>query len=187
MPVVRVNDATFANLSTLKAWFGTSTPGETIDLVVRQALEQLGIERDDEPGEGVATTSTGAMEFGKAPGLSFTKPMSASVDGKAVGNPNWSSILLTIIGLVKSKGLEGDRLVQELGIPAKAAQHEEDGFKYHANLGISLQGQSAADAWKEIDRLAKKWRIPVFIEFRWRQNPKAQHPGQTGIIKSGGA
>jgi hypothetical protein len=92
-----------------------------------------------------------------------------------------------MIGQVKAKGLEGEKLVRELAVPAKAERYEDDGFKYHPDLGISVQGQSAADAWKEVDRLAKKWSIPVNVEFWWRQNPKAQHPGRTGILKSGGA
>jgi hypothetical protein len=50
-----------------------------------------------------------------------------------------------------------------------------------------VQGQSASDCWKEVDRLAKKWRIPVSVEFWWRQNPKAQHPGRTGVLRSGNA
>ena len=41
MPVVRINDATFADLSTLKTWFSTKTPSETIDRLVREAMEQL--------------------------------------------------------------------------------------------------------------------------------------------------
>jgi hypothetical protein len=50
-----------------------------------------------------------------------------------------------------------------------------------------VQGQSAQDCWKEVDRLAKKWRIPVSVEFWWRQNPKAQFPGKTGVLRSGNA
>lgn len=187
MPVVRVSDATFADLSALKTWFGTKTPGDTIDRVVRETMEQLGMERDNETDEVVATTSTGAMHFGTAPGLSFTKPLSASINGRSVHSPRWSSILLTMIGQVKAKGVEGEKLVRELAVPAKAERYEDDGFKYHADLGISVQGQSASDAWKEVNRLAKKWGIPVTVEFWWRQNPKAQHPGRTGLLKSGGA
>lgn len=186
MPVVRVSDATFADLSALKTWFGTKTPGDTIDRVVREAMEQLGMERDDQTDEVVAT-STGAMQFDTAPGLSFTKPLSASINGKSVRSPRWSSILLTMIAQVKAKGVEGEKLVQELAVPAKAKRYEDDGFKYHPDLGLSIQGQSAADAWKEVDRLAKKWGIPVTVEFWWRQNPKAQHPGRTGLLRSGGA
>jgi hypothetical protein len=65
-------------------------------------------------------------------------------------------------------------------------QYEEDGFKYHPALGISRRGQSASDAWKEVDRLAEEWRIPVVIEFWWQQNPRrntrARRPWASGIL-----
>jgi len=185
MPVVRINDATFADLSTLRMWYGTKTPSETIDLLVRETMEQLGMERDDEPQDDVTTTSNGPTQFDAAPGLAFTKPLAASINGKALHSPRWSAILLAMIGQVKAKGFEGKKLMRELAIPAKAEQYEEEGFKYHPDLGISVQGQSASDCWKEIDRLAKKWRIPVSVEFLWRQNPKAQYPGKTGVLRSG--
>lgn len=187
MPVVRLNDATFTDLSTLKTWFGTKTPSETIDRIVREAMDHLGMERGDEPDDVLATTNDGAMEFEKAPGLAFTKPLSASINGSRVHSPRWSSMLLAVIAQLKAKGLEAEKLIRELQVPAKVERYEDEGFKYHADLGISVQGQSAADAWKEIDRLANKWAIPVKIEFWWRQNPKAQYPGRTGILRSGGA
>jgi hypothetical protein len=90
-----------------------------------------------------------------------------------------------MIAQVKAKGLDGSKLVTELNVPAKPGRYEEEGFKHYPDLGISVQGQSATDAWKEVDRLAKKWRIPVVVEFWWRQNPKAQHPGRTGLLRSG--
>lgn len=187
MPVVRLNDATFGDLSTLKTWFGTKTPSDTIDRIVQEVMEQLGIERDDEPEAVMTTTSDGALEFDSAPGLTFTKPLSASINGNAVHGPRWSSMLMMMILQLKTKGLAGEKLIRELQVPAKSERYEKEGFKYHADLGISTQGQSASDAWKEIDRLARKWAIPVTIEFRWRQNPKAQYPGRTGILRSGGA
>jgi len=185
MPVIRINDATFDDLSALKRWFGTKTPGETIDRIVRDAMEELGIERDDEPEAVTAKTSTGAMEFDRAPGLTFTKPLTASVRGMSIQSPRWRNILLAMIAQVKAKGFEGEKLVRELNIPAKAERYEDEGFTYHSDLGISIQGQSAADAWKEVDRLATKWRIPITVEFWWRQNPKAQYPGRTGVLHSG--
>jgi hypothetical protein len=186
MPVLRINDATFADLSALKTWYGTKTPGETIDRIVREAMEQLGMERDDEP-QDVTSASNGATQFDIAPGLAFTKPITASINGAALQSPRWSTILLAMITHVKAIGFEGDKLVRELMIPAKAGSHEYEGFKYHSDLGISVQGQSAPDCWREVDRLAKKWRIPVSVEFWWRQNPKAQYPGKTGSLQSGNA
>lgn len=187
MPVVRINDATFIDLSTLKTWFGTKSPSETIDRIVREAMEQLGIERDEEAGGATATSSDGVLHFETAPSLTFTKPLATSIGGQPIQNPTWASILHTMIAQVKTKGFEGEKLVRELAVPTKAAKYEDDGYKYHADLGISVQGQSAADAWKEVERLAKKWRIPVTVEFMWRQNPKAQHPGKNGVMKAGKA
>ena len=186
MPVIRINDATFADLSTLKTWFGTKTPSETLDRIVREAMDELGIERDDEPEIEAVGRGSDAMEFQVAPGLAFTKPLAASVNGKSIGSPRWSSILLATISHLKAKGIESESLAAELNIPARAGRYEEEGFKYIPDLGISVQGQSASDAWKEIDRIATKWRIPVNVEFWWRQNPKAQFPGRTGRLLSGG-
>jgi hypothetical protein len=187
MPVVRINDATFADLVSIAKWLGTKTPTETITRIVQEAMEQLGMERDDEPETTPVMTTSSTMEFKSAPGLAFTKPLSASVNGTAIHNPRWSAILLATIAQVKAKGIEGERLVSELHTPAKTKQYEEEGFKYYPDLGISVQGRSASDAWKEVDRLAKKWRIPVTVEFLWRQNAKAQHPGRTGVLRSGNA
>lgn len=185
MPVVRINDATFADLKSIATWFGTKTPSDTIDQIVHEAMQQLGIERDNELGGTILTTSGGAMQFDNAPSLAFTKPVSAVVNGKAIPNPRWSTILLTVIAHVKAKVGGSDKLLRELHIPTKPKQYEKEGFKYHPNLGISIQGQSAADAWKEVDRLAKKWGILVQVEFLWRQNSKAQYPGRTGLLRSG--
>lgn len=185
MPVIRISDATFTELSALKTWFGTKTPSETIDRIVREAMEQLGMERDDEPEEVITESDTETMEFATAPGLTFTKPLKATIGGQQVQNPKWSSILLTMIAQVKAKGFEGGKLVRELHIPTKAAEYDEEGYKYQPDLGISVQGQSASDAWKEIDRIAQKWHIPVTVKFMWRQNPKAQYPGKAGVLRAG--
>jgi hypothetical protein len=185
MPVIRISDATFADLKSISTWFGTKTPSDTIDRIVREAMEQLGMERDDEPAPTIAKVANGTMEFSDTPGLAFTKPLSASINGNAIHAPRWSTVLLAMIAQLRAKGFEGEKLVRELNVPAKAEVFEDEGFKFYTELGISIQGQSASDAWKEIDRLARKWRIPVTVEFRWRQNPKAQFPGRNGVLRSG--
>lgn len=187
MPVIRINDGTFSDLKSISTWFGTRTPSETIDKLVKQAMEELGMERDEEPEDVLNVTSDGAVEFASAPGLLFTKPLKASVSGRNVPNPRWAKLLATMIAHIKAQGLDSNALVEELRIPAKVGRYEDEGFKFLPKLGISIQGQSAPDAWKEVERLASKWRIPVVVEFWWRQNEKAQFPGKTGILKAGAA
>jgi hypothetical protein len=185
MPVIRINDATFTNISTLKTWFGTRSPSETIDRIVLEVMEQLGIERDDELDCDAVALTDGALVFDTAPSLTFTKPTKATINGNPIEDPNWASILHMMIAHLKNKGFEGEKLVRELGVPSKVASYEKYGYRYFPDLAISIQGQSASDAWKEVDRLARKWRIPVNVEFVWRQNSKAQYPGKSGVLRSG--
>lgn len=181
MPVVRINDGTFADLATIATWFGTKTPGETIDRVVREAMGTLGLERDEE-GVQEVTASDGVLEFDKAPGLGYTKLLAAAVAGEPVKDPYWKTALVAVIRQVKGKGYAGERLVEQLNVPAQPHRFEERGFEYFEDLGISVQGQSATSAWKEMERLAKKWQIPVTVEFSWYHSPKAQFPGKRGRL-----
>ncbi len=92
----------------------------------------------------------------------------------------WSSILLTTISQLKAEGLEGEKLVRQLYIPAKAGRYEDEGFKHHPELGISVQGQSAADAWKEIERIARHWSISVSVSFEWRETTRRSFQARQG-------
>ena len=111
MPVVRINDATFADLKSIATWFGTKTPSETIDRIVREAMEQLGMECEDEPEEVATKTSDGAMQFDTAPGLAFTKPLAASMNGKSLWEGYGVDIVLVIVG----RGPPARRLMVQTG------------------------------------------------------------------------
>ncbi len=185
MPVIRLNDATFAELKTISTWLSTSTPTETIDKLVREKLDALGLERDidDEPE---VISDRPSMQFDKTPGLSFTRLISAKIGGIVVKKVNWASLLVEMIAAIKAKGFSSEKLVTELQVPSRARAYSDEGFKYYPELGISIQGQSAQDAWKETERLAKKWKISVEAQFQWRLNDKAQHPGRVGSLRVGG-
>lgn len=185
MPVVRLNDATFVDLKSISTWIGSTTPSETIVHLVQEKMAALDLERDVAPNTGEPDGSEDHLTFDKTPGLSFTKVLSARVNGEPLRKPNWAGVMLAVIGALKDKGLSGQALVSELQVPAKSAAYEEDGFRYHTDLGISVQGQSAQDAWKEASRIADKHHIPVDVTFQWRENDKAQHPGRTGVLRVG--
>lgn len=181
MPVVRLNDATFIDLKCISTWMGTETPSETIVQLVREKMAALDLERDI----GATSEARSFMEFKTTPGLSFTKVLSAEIDHKKIEKPNWAAILLGVVSSLKAKGLSGERLSEAIHIPTKTACYEEEGFRYYPDLGISIQGQSAQEAWKEVSRIADKHGIGVQVTFQWRDNEKAQHPGQKGVLRSG--
>ena len=184
MPVVRLNDATFADLKTLATWLGTDTPSQTIDTIVAQTMSKLDLERDVEESAAV-TGADDVLQFRATPGLAFTRVLGASVEGQPLPKANWASLLLSVIAAVKNKGLSADELVKVLDVPASRSKLNTQGYTFHQNLGISIQGQSAQDAWKEAERLANKFQIPVEVSFQWRDNPKAQHPSREGSLRAG--
>ncbi|MFC1772612.1 T4SS efffector SepA family protein [Pseudomonadota bacterium] len=185
MPVIRLNDATFVDLKIISTWIGTNTPAETIAAIVRDKMDALDLERDVDDANLHKNNSGEDLVFEKAPGLSFTRILSTRVNDGDPDKLNWAGLLMKVIGIVKAKGLSGEKLVTELQIPAKASEYTKDGYKFYSELGISIQGQSAPDAWKEVSRLADKFRIPVEVRFQWRDNEKAQHPGKIGVIRAG--
>lgn len=192
MPVIRINDATFVDLKSVSTWLGTETPSQAIDRLVREKMEQLGLERDNAPEESMprdassTASNEGDMEFRSAPGLSFTRVLDASVGGQTLTKANWSGVLLNVITATKKKnGLDAQTLSHELQIPAKPYEYGSEGYKYQSELGISIQGQSAQDAWKEIQRLADKHHVAVEVRFQWRENDKAQYPGRIGVLRAG--
>lgn len=182
MPVIRISDAAFSNLKHIATWLDADTPAQTIDQLVRNEMERLGLERDSEAELEMAD---GLLTFEKAPPLTFTRILSASIDSRELTKTNWAGLLLEVIHKVHATGIEGDDLVRELYVPAKVGRYEDEGYKFHPTLGISVQGQSASDAWKEIDRLAKKHGILVKLEFQWRDNEKAEHPNRIGKMQAG--
>lgn len=186
MPVIRINDATFANLKAISKWIETETPSQTVDKIVEDMMKNLGLERDVDFEAGVESSDDRPIEFEKTPGLSFTRILSAKVNGVEISKPNWAGVLFEVISIIRQNGIIAQRLVGELEIPAKATQYNDHGYTYYDKLGISFQGQSAADAWKEISRLSNEWNIAVVIELEWRKNPKAQFPGKKGILRTSG-
>jgi len=185
MPVIRLSDATFAELKAISTWLSTNTPSETIDRLVHEKLAVLGLESDTDD-DADATSQDEIEHFEQAPGLTFTRLISAKISNAPINKTNWAGLLLAMIAAVKAKGLSGEKLVSELQVPAKARPFSDDGYRHFPELGISVQGQSAQDAWKEVERLANKWKIPVEAQFQWRQNAKALRPGRSGLLRAGG-
>ena len=184
MPVIRISDATFSDLKTLATWFEAKTPSLAIDKIVQEAMNSLDLERDIIGEAEVGDTPLPNIQFPEAPGLSFTKITKASVDGKKQQRPKWNGLIIEILNSMKNRGMSPEALVDALNIPAEVGLFEQKGFKFYPKLGISIQGQSAQDAWKEIQRISPKWKIPVDVSFEWRDNPKAQHPGLKGQLRS---
>ena len=192
MPVVRISDATLAGIRTLDQWFEAGTPSAVIDRLVREGMEKydLEVERPNDTPSYLAPAEGGhniPHLFTETPGLTHTKCIDARVDGMQLANPKWSSILIAAIAAVKSRGHTGRDLASALQINASPSRLESNGYKFYPNIGISVQGQSAPDAWREAARLAEKFDFDISVEFVWREKEGAAFPGQVGKMTIGKA
>ena len=185
MPVVRISDAMFADLSTLATWFKAETPSQAIEKVVAEAMEKYGLERDAFDDSASAPAPGLALPTTPTPGLTHTKLLKASVDNKPMENPKWNGVIWALLEVMKRRGMAPEQIVSALNIPARVGRFEENGFSFHPELGLSFQGQSAQNAWKEIQRLAPLFKVDVEVSFEWRKNPKALHPGEKGKLRAG--
>lgn len=177
MPVIRLSDATFVDLKTLSTWMGEDTPSKTINILVQDKMLALDLVREKEFSEDKIQ-----LNDDEASGLSFTRVLAASVDGQSV-DTTWNNILIQVIKVIKQSGVTGKDLIGELRVRTKLKQFSEQGYKFYPEIEISVQGQSAADAWRETSRLAKKWGIEVWVDFVWKDDAKARHPGEHGLVR----
>ncbi len=185
MPVIRISDATFVDLKSISTWLGKSTPSETINALVREKMKALDLERDVADETTASEDTSDGILFENTPGLTHTRILLASLNGEKIKNINWAGLLIKAIQIVKDRGLSKEQLSVELQVPAESSQITERGYKFFPELGISIQGQSAPDAWKETQRLAQKYKIPVEVKFQWREKDGAQYPGKIGVLRAG--
>ncbi len=191
MPVIRISDATFEDLQLISTWLETGTPPQTIERIVQDKMNELGLARDGQVTDQVVIMDSppqeeAPMRFEQTPGLSHTRLLASTIDGEEKNIRNWNALLVSMVAAVKKKsGLAGAQLVVALQFSARVGSYDREGYKYHAPIGISIPGRSADNTWAEVKRLARRWRIPVEIRFQWRGNPKAQHPGKTGLLQAG--
>jgi len=64
----------------------------------------------------------------------------------------------------------------------RKGSYSNEGYKFVPEIGISIQGVDADHAWPYALRLAIHLKVPVKAEIEWRNNDKAAHPGERGVI-----
>jgi hypothetical protein len=184
MAVVRISDQSLACLGTLGLWFHTPTPSLTIDRLVQNAMRDLGLEREPLPevkedfGAPIKVYTTIPNDS-----VAFTKVVAAKVGGLIIKNPTWSSVLIACVRRLAQSGLKGEALKSVVSVPTRLGCYEGEGFRFYADLDLSVQGQSAVDACQHMCVLARQHGFGLAVDFVWRDNPRALYRGVTGRIE----
>jgi hypothetical protein len=91
----------------------------------------------------------------------------------------WNSLLLRAIREC-GKHLTKEQIRRLIICNFVEGRKEDNGFKYLDDVGVSVQGQDANNAWKATYHILQVIKTPVEVNFVWQDNPKAAAPGSAG-------
>jgi len=151
---------------------------DTVDSVVNRAVDAL--ETLNGGGPPPLVSAIKLANPAAPPNLSYTTVRSIVLNGKHFpqNETYWNLLLLAVIRIA-SKKVSKEKLNDLVICNHASGKKEKDGYKYLGDdVGISVQGQDANGAWKATYHIVKALKIPVEVEFRWQENPKASAPGE---------
>lgn len=109
------------------------------------------------------------------PDLTFTKIISAKLNGDKVKTTNWKGLRDAIIKLGVANGVN---LEEVSSVHIVTGKKTDEGFEFYESMGLSIQGQSAKDSWKTCSDICFLMKATVEVLVQWRENKKAAYPGQ---------
>lgn len=116
------------------------------------------------------------------PDLTHTKVLSIEFQGKALerGDNNWNGLLNAAVRAAKSSAKTNSEFKKLIVINFVEGQKTDEGYRYLADVGISVQGQDANGAWKGACHIAQQLGLPLVATFVWREKESAAFPGMNG-------
>jgi hypothetical protein len=123
-----------------------------------------------------------AFDARSPPNLKHTKLLSAKIEGTSI-HPTWNGLLFDMIRRIpKQQIARNDEARRLIIINFTTGKKEDEGYKFIPDLGISVQGQDANDAWKGASHIAQKLGIHIEADFLWRMKEGSAFPGVTGRL-----
>lgn len=186
MPQIEISDETLAMLKRHAVPF-EDTPDTVIKRFGKSYEARGG--HDGEAGDDAVSkialdASITTYKADSPPDLSFTKVLSAKLNGKVAAKPMWNRILKEMIVVAKTRAKNEDDLRRLISVNFVMGRKEDEGYEYLPDAGLSVQGQDTPNAWKGIVHLSRQLDLPVEIVFVWRPHAKAAHPGKTGRLST---
>jgi hypothetical protein len=125
--------------------------------------------------------STKTFDCGDAPNLTHTKVVNAQLNGNTLGNKsNWNNLLSEAVVLAAGHCKTDEDLRRAIIINFVKGRKEDSGYHFLSKINLSIQGQSAGDAWKAIWHIVKRFHISIEVDFVWHAKPDAAFPGEAG-------
>jgi hypothetical protein len=112
--------------------------------------------------------------------LRFTKIIEGRIGfEEATG---WSDLVKAGLRIAQSKGISFTELKRKLSLNMKTEPYDQDGFAWHSDLKLSIQGFDSKKAADNLYRLAMLMNEELDVRFYWKDKEEAAHPGEEGLI-----
>jgi hypothetical protein len=151
---------------------------DTFDTVVNRALDALDAQKAQSGG---AAKGERILNPASPPNLAYTTVKSVVVNGQVLpaSETYWNALLVAVIR-ESPKHLTKEQMRKVIICNFVAGKKEDNGYKYLEDVGLSIQGQDANNAWKATYRILQALKVPVEVTFVWQDSPKAVAPGISG-------
>jgi hypothetical protein len=115
------------------------------------------------------------------PDLRHTRIVKAVFGTHDLRGANWNEVVRKVIE-VAYVAADGDfgKLRRMTNANIVEGHKADEGYTPLSDLGISVQGVAANDAFRIVRELSKKLSVPLHIIFEWRDKEGATHPGEAG-------
>jgi hypothetical protein len=114
------------------------------------------------------------------PDLTHTKMTAASFRRSPLELPTWNALLDEVVRTSRRDLGSFDALKKVSLTNLVDGQKTDQGYRYLSDIRLSVQGQSANDAWRSIARLARHLGYHVQVSFVWYFKEAAAFPGESG-------
>jgi len=156
---------------------------DTTDTVVNRALDAL--EKVEEPTVTIGGQNSGERQIDPRilPNLTYTKVLEASIDGKVIKKPNWNLLLDWMLIRAMKQLSDFNKLHKLCPVNMVKGRKEGEGYRYLADIDISVQGLDANTACRTLVGAAQGLGMALEISFMWRLKEKAAHPGERARLQ----
>ena len=121
------------------------------------------------------------------PSLKHAKVLRAVVNGREVAKPNWTNVRQSVVTIALAEARHDLQwLLGVCPLNAVPGVKNDEGYTHYPELGVSIQGQNAPNAWVAAASAARALGVPVKVWFQWRARPDAKYPGKRGLLTVSG-
>lgn len=178
MVQIEVSGANYRRLSEFAAGFN-ATPDSALSAVFAE-LDRRGAQGVS----GASNEDVTTFENEAPPNLAFTNVRRVRFLGESLPHAMnyWNKVMERVIIQAAKQGWSAQEIIDASTAPMMHGEEKANGFHYLHEASLSVQGQDANGAWRQIHSLCKACGFSLEIDFQWQDKPKAALPGQRGRL-----